>query len=267
MMKTFTNNLRLFWQGALLSYVALFHWMRPIQYVASKILMPLAQMFFFVYLGTYATSKDNAAFYIVGNALQITAVSGIFGMTMSIGGDRDNGTLGYIFGTPANRLVVFMGRAFMNIMDGMLGVVIAFFWGVVLMGLDLSHTNIASLALVILITTVSTCGLGLLMGCLSLITVNVMFVNNFVYFLLLLFSGANVPLASLPAWMQAISFVLPLTRGIQAARGLVGGASLGTVAPLLWGELLVGLSYFVLGYFLFAIFEVVAKRRGTLEVF
>jgi len=266
-MKTLTNNLRLFWQGAILSYVALFHWMLPIQYTASKILMPLAQMFFFVYLGTFATGKDNATFYIVGNALQVTAVSGIFGMTMSIGGDRDSGTLGYIFGTHANRLVVFMGRAFMNIMDGALGVVIAFIWGVILMGLDLSNTNIPALALVVLITTISTCGLGLLMGCLALITVNVMFINNFVYFLLLLFSGANVPLSSLPAWMQAISFVLPLTRGIEAARALVGGASLVEISPLLWGELTVGLVYFVLGYFLFKAFEVIAKRRGTLEVF
>ena len=266
-MKTFTNNLRLFWQGAMLSYIALFHWMRPIQYMASKILMPLAQMFFFVYLGTFATSPDNRSFYIIGNALQIAAVSGIYGMTMSIGGDRDNGTLGYIFGTPANRLVVFMGRAFMNIMDGALGVVIAFTWGVVLMGLDLSHTNIGALALTILVTTISTCGLGLLMGCLALITVNVMFVNNFVYFLLLIFSGANIPLATLPVWVQAVSYSLPLTRGILAARQLVDGAGLGQVAPLLWGELGVGIAYFLVGYFLFAIFEIVAKRRGTLEVF
>ena len=266
-MKTITNNLRLFWQGALLSYVALFHWMRPIQYMASKILMPLAQMFFFVYLGTYATSADNRPFYIVGNALQIAAVSGIYGMTMSIGGDRDNGTLGYIFGTPANRLVVFMGRAFMNIMDGALGVVIAFMWGVLLMGLDLSNTNIPALALIIVITTISTCGLGLLLGCLALITVNVMFVNNFVYFLLLIFSGANLPLKELPTWIQVISSMLPLTRGIAAARSLVSGASLTEIAPLLWGELGVGLVYFVLGYFLFTAFEAVAKRRGTLEVF
>ncbi len=266
-MKTFTNNLRLFWQGALLSYVALFHWMRPIQYMASKILMPLAQMFFFVYLGTYATGADNKSFYVVGNALQIAAVSGIFGMTMSIGGDRDSGTLGYIFGTPANRLVVFMGRAFMNIMDGALGVIIAFVWGVVLMGLDLSQTNIPALALTIVVTTISTCGLGLLMGCLALITVNVMFVNNFVYFLLLLFSGANIPIAQLPVWMQSISYALPLTRGIAAARLLVNGAGLVEITPLLLGELGVGLAYFLVGYILFAVFEVVAKRRGTLEVF
>ena len=190
-MKTFTNNLRLFWQGATLSYIALFHWMRPSQYVASKILMPLAQMYFFVYLGTFATGPGNSTFYIVGNALQIAAVSGIYGMTMSIGGDRDSGTLAYIFGTPANRLVVFLGRAFMNIMDGALGVVIAFMWGVILMGLDLSNTDIPALALTILITTISTCGLGLLLGCLALITVNVMFVNNFVYFLLLILAAAH----------------------------------------------------------------------------
>ena len=62
------------------------------------------------------------------------------------------------------RTEVFLGRAFMNIIDGAFGVLIAFFWGVVLMGLDLSHTNIAALALTIVITTLSTCGFGLLLG-------------------------------------------------------------------------------------------------------
>jgi ABC-2 type transport system permease protein len=266
-MRSISNNLRLFWQGTLLSYVALFHWLRPAQYVASKVFMPLAQMFFFVFLGTFATGAGNAGFYIIGNAIQITAVSGIFGVTMSVGGEREAGTLPYLFGTPANRLVTFFGRAFMHVLDGMLGVIIAFVWGVILLGLDLSHTNLGSLMLTIAITTLSTCGLGLLMGCLSLITVNVMFVNNFVYFLLLIFSGANVPIAELPNWMQFVSYALPLTRGIAAARSLVSGASLASVAPMLWGELGIGLMYGVLGYLLFAFFEVEAKRRGTLEVF
>ena len=265
-LKRIAINVRLFWQGALLAYVALFHWLQPIQYAASKIIMPLAQMFFFVYLGTYGSGANNASFYIIGNAIQITAVSGIFGVTMSIGGEREVGTLPYLFGTPANRLMIFMGRAFMNIIDGALGVVIAFAWGVVLLGLDLSHTHLAALALVILITTISTCGLGLLMGSLALITVNVMFVNNFVYFALLIFSGANVPILQLPAWMQAISNALPLTRGIAAGRLLVGGASLESVLPLLVGELLIGLAYGLFGYLLFSAFEIEAKRRGTLEV-
>ena len=266
-MRSITNNLRLFWQGTLLSYVALFHWLRPAQYLTSKLFMPLAQMLFFVFLGTYAKGPGHAAFYIIGNAIQITAVNGIFGVTMSVGGERDEGTLPYLFGTPANRMMVFFGRAFMHILDGMLGVIIAFGWGVILLGLDLSRTSLPALGLTILITTVSTCGLGLLLGCLSLVTVNVMFVNNTVYFLLLIFSGVNVAVTDLPRWMQWISAALPLTRGIEAARSLISGAALHEVAPLLWGELGIGLMYAFIGYLLFAVVEVEAKRRGTLEVF
>jgi ABC-2 type transport system permease protein len=94
-----------------------------------------------------------------------------------------------------------------------------------------------------------------------------MFVNNFVYFLLLIFSGANVRLNELPTWVQFISAGLPLTRGISAARLLVQGASFTDIAPLLLGELAIGIVYGILGYLLFAVLEVVAKRRGTLEVF
>ena len=258
-------NLRLFGQGAVLSYIALFHWLRPATYMASKIFMPLAQILFFTFLGTFATGRENASFYVIGNALQIAAISGIYGVTMSIGGDRWNGTLPYLFGTPANRLVMFVGRASIHIVDGMLGVVIGFTWGVLLLGLDLSNTDLPVLAVTILITTFSTSGLGLMMGSLSLVTRNVMFINNTVYFALLIFSGANIPLTTLPDWMRAISFVLPLTRGIAAARMLIAGGELTDVSRLLLGEFIIGCIYVFIGYRLFRWFEIQAKRRGTLE--
>ena len=264
-MKSLTANLRLFWQGTILSYVALFAWLRPTTYAASKVIMPLTQMLFFTLLGSYATGRDNAQFYVIGNAVQIAAVSGIYGVTFSIGGERWAGTLVYLFGAPANRMMMFFGRAFMHIIDGAIGVVVAFLWGVILFKLDLSQTNLPALALTIFVTTLSTCGLGLLMGCLSLLTANVMFVNNTMYFLLLIFSGANVDINILPGWMQAISNVLPLTRGIASARALIAGASLQEILPLLAQELGIGLFYGLLGYFLFKWVEISAKRRGTLE--
>ena len=146
-----------------------------------------------------------------------------------------------------------------------MGVAIGFVWGVVLLKLDMSQTNIGLLALTVLVTTLSTCGLGLLMGCIGLITVNIMFVNNTVYFLLLIFSGANIPTTILPAWMQVISSGLPLTHGIAAARALITGANWQDIAPLLGGELAVGLVYGFLGYILFSWFETQAKRTGKLE--
>ncbi len=264
-MKTLAANLRLFWQGTILSYIALFRWLKPATYLASKVIMPLAQILFFTFLGTYASGSSNASFYIIGNAVQIAAVSGIFGVTMSIGGDRWEGTLPYLFGTPANRMMLFFGRAFMHIIDGFIGVFIGLAWGWILLGVDYSHTHLGGLVLTIIITTFSTCGLGLLMGCISLITANVMFINNTVYFLLLLFSGANVPLATMPRWMLAISNILPLTRGIASARALIAGESIAQVAPLLWGEFAIGLAYLTAGYLLFRWFETQARMRGTLE--
>ena len=266
-MHSLTTNLRLFWDSALLSYVALFRWLRPMQYLASKIFMPLAQILFFSVLGLYAGGPGAVNYYVIGNAMQLTAVNGIYGVTMSIGGDRWEGTLAYLFGTPANRMAMFLGRAFLHLVDGFFGVLLAFGWGVLIFGLDLSDADPAALGLAILISTFSTAGLGLLMGCLSLVTLNVMFINNTVYFLLLIFSGANVPVAVLPNWMQAISFCLPLTRGIAAARLIIRGAGLSEVAPLLIGELVVGAIYALLGYTLFRWFELQAKRRGTLEAF
>jgi ABC-2 type transport system permease protein len=264
-MRKILVELRLFWQSCLLSYIALFHWFRPVAYIASKIASPLATILFFTYLGAYATGQQNASFYVIGNSIQIAAVSGIYGVTMAIGGDRWNGTLVYLFGTPANRLVLFLGRSFIHIIDGVLGVLIGLLWGAVLLGVDYSHTSLGALLLTVLITTFSTSGLGLLMGCLSLLTANVMFVNNTVFFALLIFSGANIPVGVLPGWMQAISAGLPLTRGIAAARALIAGQSFQQVAPLLAGEFLIGVVYVSLGYILFRWVEYQAKARGTLE--
>ncbi len=259
------SDLRLFLQGALLSYKALFRWLRPSAYLATKIIAPLNQILFFTFLGMYATGQNNASFYIIGNAVQMAAISGIFGVTMSIGGERWEGTLPYLFGAPANRLSIFVGRAFFHVIDGILGVFIGFLLGMVLLGLDLSQADLPALGLTILITTFSTSGMGLLLGCLSLITRNVMFVNNVVYFGMLVFSGSNLPLDTLPTWMQTISQTIPLTRGIASARALIDGKNFAYVAPLLLIEMLIGIIYITLGFALFRWFEFQAKRKGTLE--
>jgi ABC-2 type transport system permease protein len=265
-MRNSIASLRIFISGAWLSYIGLFLWTQPTWYVACKVVAPTTQMLFFVYLGMIATGRGTAEFYIVGNALQMAAANGIFGVTMVVGGERNSGTLVYLIGSPGNRFAIFLGRALFNVLDGSFTVLICFAWGI-LLGLNLSHANLPGLALTILISTISTCGLGLLMGSLSLLSVNMMFINNTMYFLLMLFSGANLPLEKMPLWVQAFSTILPLTRGIQSARLLVNGASISEVIPLLIGELAIGLAYALIGFALFRRLEFQARRYGTLEAF
>jgi ABC-2 type transport system permease protein len=160
--------------------------------------------------------------------------------------------------------MMFMGRA-NSVLDGMRGVIIGLAWGVLLLGLDVSQTDPAALTLIILVTAFSTSGLGLLMGSLSLITVNVWFINNLIYYLLLLFCGVNIPLDDLPGWMRTTAQFMPLTRGIEAARDVIAGSSLGDVLPLVAAEFGLGVFYALLGYSLFRWIELQAKRRATLD--
>lgn len=265
-MRTIRLNFRLFFEGALLSYIALFHWLRPSQYLATKVIGPLGQILFFTFLGRFGSGGESSSFYVIGNAVQVTALSAIFGVTFSIIGDRWNGTLPYLFGTPANRLLMFIGRAFIHILDGSLGVAIGLFWGVALLGLDLSSTAPLPLIAVIVITTFSTSGLGLALGSLSLVTRNAMFVNNTAYFVLLVLAGSNIAVDRLPVILQRISASLPLTRGIIATRALISGSHLGDIRHLILQETLIGVIYILIGYTLFRTFEHQAKRLGTLEV-
>jgi ABC-2 type transport system permease protein len=89
---------------------------------------------------------------------------------------------------------------------------------------------------------------------------------NIMFGLLLIFTGANVPIAELPGWMQAISNVIPLTHGIEAARILADGGSLASIDHLLADELLIGLVYGLAGYSLIRFFEWQSRVHATLEV-
>ena len=100
MMKRPLAGARVFFASAYYSYIALFRWFRPTTYMASKIIMPFAQILFFTLLGIYAQGRDSASYYVIGNAVQLAAINGTYGVTMSVGGERWAGTMGYLFGAP-----------------------------------------------------------------------------------------------------------------------------------------------------------------------
>lgn len=257
-------SLRMFLKGAWLAYLALFTWATPRNYLLAKIVAPLSQLLFCVYLGMAATGRDSADFYLVGNALFMASMNGIYGMTMVIGLERGNGTLPYVLGSPVNRSLLLLARAFFHILDGALLVVICLTCSF-LFGLNMSAANLPGLGLAILVVSLSICGAGILLGSISLVALNVTFINNTIFFLLLIFSGANIPLAQMPGWAQVISAGLPLTHGIQAARLFVSGSSSTNAWLLLGEECLIGAFYAVLGLALFRWLEFLARRRGSLE--
>ncbi len=259
------NSLRVFFLGGAMSYRALFSWQSPAFYIPTMLGHPLFQVLFFAYLGRFSGVR-NDAFYVVGNAVQVSAMAGVYGVAMTIGGERWSQTLAPLLATPANRMALFLGRALPQIVNGFIVSAFGFLVGRLFLDFHPAPSSLPALALVVLVSTASCTGFGLLVGAFGLRLRDVFTFSNPAYFLMLLFCGVNVPLVALPHWMQVVGSCMPLTHGIAAARLIAAGASLDSVAGLVGKEALIGVCYFAAAYVSLRVFEAEGRRRASLEL-
>jgi ABC-2 type transport system permease protein len=256
---------RVFWYGGRMSYGMLFNWARPSIYIPTLIGGPTFQLFFFAALGSYATDR-SPAYFAIGNAVQASAIAGVFGMTMAIANERWFGTLPAILATPANRAALFAGRFMPFVLNGLLVSLYAFGLGVVFLGVRLAPATLAVAALALLVTVFSCTAIGALQGAISLRLRDGLFGANLVTMSILLFCGVNIPLRELPGWMQVVGNLLPFTHGLQAVREAADGAGFSQVGGLIGVEALIGVVYAALAFTLFVYLERSARRNATLDV-
>lgn len=257
------KSLRLLVVGGLLSYRALFSFLSPAVFVPTLVLTPIFQILLFAYIGRAANLR-SAGFYVIGNAIQYSAVPCLFAMTQTISGERMQQTLAYLLISPAGRLPLFLGRSLPVILNGFFVAGFSLLVGGLLLGVSFPLSSLAPLALVVLVAAVSCTGLGLINAAIGLRVRENAVLSNILVGLLLIFSGANVPTSSLPGWMQPISDSLPMTHAIRAARRVVGGDSVAAVSSLLGAELLVGALYAAVGLAAIRFFETQSRRHATL---
>lgn len=261
-----TRWARIFLIGGALAYRGLFNWIRPAIYIPTMLGSPVFQLIFFTKLGQYA-GAEKRDFYIVGNAIQVCAMSSVYGMTMAVANERWFGTLGPLLASPASRSAVFLGRTVPVLANGLLVSSFTFLTGAVVLGFRPGLDAIPALAAVVVVTTAACTAFGLLLGSVGLRAKDFFFVANLAYFLMLLFCGVNIPIDQLPGWMSAISRCLPLTHGIAAAREIAAGQSFHHAAGLVWTEAGIGLAYAAGAYLLFRILEHESRRSAVLDAY
>jgi ABC-2 type transport system permease protein len=259
-----TASVRIFFLGGLISFRALFSFMRPSIYIPSMLVAPIFQILLFVYIGRSA-SLESDEFYVVGNGIQYAAVPCLFAMIFTIAGERYQRTLSYLLVTPAPRLPLFVGRALPVVANGFLVAAFSLVVGGAIVGVDIPASSYPALLLAALISAFGCTGFGLLGAGVGLLVREQGVLANILFGLLLVFTGANVPIADLPAWMQAVSDGLPFTHGIEAARRIADGEGLGAVGGLLGAEAAIGVVYAVAGYVFIRGAERASRRYATLE--
>jgi ABC-2 type transport system permease protein len=161
-------------------------------------------------------------------------VPGILGMnllfTSTFGGlsvlwDREFGFLKEIMVAPVSRVSIVIGR-----IAG--GVTTALIQGLFILGVSslmgFRMNSIFSLGMTIVfmvLISVAFLGLGLIFASKMKDMQGFSIVMNFVIFPLLFLSGAFYPLENFPFWLRYISYLDPLTYGVDGLRGVLVGIS------------------------------------------
>jgi ABC-2 type transport system permease protein len=260
------NRLRVFLSSAVFSFRAQFNWLDPSMWLTMKFVLSLSQMAFFVFVGLYSGGgAEVVSFIAIGNALQSLSWNTVFSVIQITGHDKWDGTLPLVLATPASRLPLFVGRAMIHVLDGLVSVIISFVFAALIFGVSFAQTNVLALAVAILLTAFTMAGFGLLVGGFSFYFRNPIVFANIFTFILLIFCGVNFPVQNLPLAAQPISYAFPLTYGISAARQAITGTPLLEIAPVLAEQVAVGTMALAIGYLLFEAFERSARKTGKME--
>lgn len=246
-----------------LGYRALFAWLNPWDYVTVKVIEPIVQILFFALLGQFAGLDPT--YFVLGNAVRLASVSGLYGCIMVMMEERMSGTLQLVVASATPISQTLVARMALQGLDGLITTGLGLGIGFLFFGLDASHVYWGWLLLALLITSYGIASLGLLVSVFGIFGMDLTFVMNFAYTLLLLLCGVNFPVAALPAPLQVVGNLLPLTHGLAAIRALVSGSFTGVYEQLAL-ETLIALAYGIGGYLLFRYAEYRARVLGTLDL-
>ena len=255
---------RLYFIQAWHAYRSLFAWSTPFNYFVSKFGFSFFSMIMFVFLGKFVGLNDPI-YIVIGNILLIPSSNCLSGISMTVGNERQFGAMSYLLGSPAPRAPIFLGRGLFHILDSFITVAISLLAAIWLFHFSLANMNFLLVLLCVFITAFTTSGMGYIMGSLSLVNRDGWMITTTLSLSLFILVGANFPVSSLPEWIQPLSYALPMTRGILAARQALAGASWGEVSGLLAGEIAIGVVYIAIGYWMFRLLERKSIVNGVLD--
>lgn len=247
-----------------LAFRALFAWNTPGLYLTSLLAIPLLQISFFALLGSAAGYQDPA-FFLIGNAVLASAMAGVVGMVTVIADERRFGTLAHIVASPAARAAVFAGRAAPTALVGAAVSLVCVLVGAVVLSVPFGPGHVPVLIGLLLAAGFACSALGLALSAFGLAYREVFHIANLTYLALMICTGANVAFADLPGAVQVVGRGLPLTHALAGVRELADGS---TVPASAFGlELLVGAVWLAAALVMLRVFEHMAVRRGTTDLY
>ena len=230
-------------------------------------LYPFVTLAFYCVVAGYTFQTMDVTDWVIGNAFLLCVNTCIFSLGSSFVSERAYGRIRSMIVSPASRVAMVLEKGVFISIETTITTFVGFLTGCIVFDVSLKNVSLLQILMMIFLSTVAAAGFGLFFGVFGLITDQMHFVLNVVNYVLLIFCGAEFPITQLPKICQVISYLLPLTRSIEAVKMLFKGADLLEVSGLLAGEMLLAVIYFVLGAGLIRMIEKLAVKNASLEVF
>jgi ABC-2 type transport system permease protein len=191
-------------------------WLAPVYFMGKAFSINGQALGFAQYSGT----PDFMSFLILGAVLGNFVNAVFWGMGYALKNDMDAGVMESNWLTPVPRLLILVGRSLTNLsVTAATSFIMLIICRLVF---DFRPTgNVLYTVLAIIPMLVGLYGFGFAFAAVVLIMREANTMVDLSSWLVQVFSGADFPVTVLPKWLLPISLLLPLTYGLDAARGLL----------------------------------------------
>lgn len=273
---------RTFLPAAWLGWQVESNWTDPFVFFVFSILKPIASVMIlvFMYQAVSRAGPDAPiyAYIYLGNAFYIYVGAVMAGASYSILDDRERyRALKYLYIAPIHLPTYLFGRAVARFLTGTLAVVITLGAGVLFFGvpIHLAQANWLMFFGALALGVVCLTSMGVILGMWTLtLRTEPWFIGEGVAAALYLFSGAIFPITVLPAFLQPLGFLMPLTYWLELLRRAllgVNAAAFPTLAAFsnaqLFGILAaLTVAFGALAFLAYRYFDHVARENGMIDV-
>jgi ABC-2 type transport system permease protein len=167
--------------------------------------------------GLFAGKTNYFEFVAPGIMAMVVLTAVLTGLGASVSRERETGTLDGILIAPVSRISIILGKATAQSIRGLFQGIIVLLLAVVFFGVTI-HGNVLLLLLILLLGIFSFVGLGILISAAAAEQETATQLLFMFQFPMMFLSGVFFPIQQMPAAMQDISKVIPLTYAIEAMR-------------------------------------------------
>jgi ABC-2 type transport system permease protein len=225
----------------------------------------LSQITFFALIGRLLDSDAQTHFLLIGNAIVIAAMGGIFALFMTTA-ERANGTLSLLVASPSSPAIVFASRGVYVTADAAFSALLGLFIIAPVFDLALPWPEVMLVVPLTVLVGFSAYAFSTFLAGVVLRhrESNGLVVNATIVSLMTL-CGINVPISFFPEPLEWAASLLPVTNGLEAIRDVLNGEDAQTILANTAAEAAVLLGWLTLALATFGRFVGHGRRDGTLE--